>query len=177
MATASLGDMLEAFNAKALEMDPPLKERKSFRRRKDAHESLSKVGLKPEDVPASNGNGTEATKTPKAKKTRTKKASKPKKESKHVVSAEDDPVLAAFSTQKDSKQYQVLKALIDGERMSVGDLIKITGTNLGSIKAILQGIVKKTEGKLLRGKNERPKYKLVKEKEDKVLYYSLQKED
>jgi hypothetical protein len=179
---ASLEEMLTTYNAKALQMDPPLKERKSFRDRKDATLALSKVGLTPEDVPTTNGNGNGsdngAAKTPKPKKARAKKAAKPKKDVKHVISEEDDPVLAGFVTREGSKQYLVLKALIGGEKVSLTDLVKVTGTSSGSVKAILNGIVNKTKGKLLRGKGERPKYKLVRSKEEEgEVFYSLQRED
>lgn len=197
---ASLSEMLSAYNEKAPEFN--LKSRKSFRDRKDAYEALSKVGLAPsEPEPTTNegnveteivdndiGNVEEEDKAPtvkksrprksKAKKAVKKKAAKGKKQtssSGRLISGDEDDVLSEWQVLRHSKQHKALTALLKGGPVALTKLATIAGTSIAAISAVISGIKGKTQGKLMRGQ-PRPKYVLIKTKEEDDTYIELHKE-
>ena len=175
----SLAELLIQYNTKAVTMD--LKPRKSFRDRKDAFESLQKVGIEIEPPPpVAEGNGKKAKKA-KGKKAKGKKAKatakgKARAQPKNLVTEEDNPELAVFVTRNGSKQHNVLAVLLEAkEPMTMKEIAETAGTGT-AIAAIINGIQQKLAGKLLRG-GPRPKFKLVKSKDDdKEVRFKLEKE-
>lgn len=173
---------LEMFNAVAEQHGT--KKRKQFRNRATAEAAFASIGL-----PAPDWNA-EASKTPaKASKPAAKSVAVRAKRSgakngsdarRHVVEKDEDPLLSAFQALRGSNHARVLKKLeaAKGQPVLITELQKATGTEKSAVLMTIGGLIKKTEGKSLRGK-PRPKYKIVKsrtEDDKKELQIALQAE-
>jgi hypothetical protein len=179
---------LEMFNRIAEERGA--KTRKQFRNRATAEAAFQSLNLpdpdwgdgKPTKVSKSKSKGA----APKAVTTiKSVSAAKPGRRKpkangaeRHVISKDEDTLLAAFQALNGSNHAKVLARLekAGGKPVALADLQKETGQEKSAIMMTIGGLIKKTEGESLRGK-PRPKYKIIKTRnDDKELYIALQAE-
>lgn len=180
---------LEMFNAVAEKHGG--KPRKQFRNRATAEAAFASIGLAAPDwgdgkaaakpaKPASKAEAPKVSAAKDGKSPRPAKANGAAKDGRNVVEKDEDPLLAAFQALRGSNHAKVLKRLeaANGKPVALAELQKATGTEKSAVLMTVGGLIKKTEGKSLRGK-PRPKYKIVKSRTDddkKELQIALQAE-
>jgi hypothetical protein len=179
---------LELFNRIAPEHGA--KPRKQFRNRAAAEAAFSsiKVAMPHWENGAAGKPKAQANGKPKAQvngKPKSAPQPRPKKVAaeqtgRAIIDASDDKLLAAFQALRGSNHAKVLKKLeaAGGQPVPMEELEKVTGTGRSAVLMTIGGLIKKTEGKSLRGK-PRPKYKIVKTRTDddkKELQIALQAE-